>query len=242
MRLRELLSRQPFLVTCSIPTRDVDTAIEKAEQAYELGADLVEFRVDYLSVLSCDEYVRAVNTIVKNFQKPKIITIRELSEGGVREIDHKIKLKILRELQSIDNTFVDIELEFYTKFEHLLKDFRYSGLIISKHYIYDRPSAGDLAYVYDKSRSIPNVDLIKVASVVAGRQDVLLLIDFLLSHQRDEPPYVTVLPMGNVTHIRLAMALLGSKLIFCSLQEATAPGQAPLDICVKLREIAQKVQ
>ncbi|GEM_PF-2831444 len=241
MKLRELLSRQPFLIACSIPTRDVDTAIEKAELAYELGADLVEFRIDYLNVINCEEYVNAVNTIVKNFPRPKIITLREVSEGGVREIDHKIKLKVLKELQNIEGTFVDIELEFYTKFEQYLRDLKYSGLIISKHYIYDRPSARELAYVYDRSRCVPNVDLIKVASVVAGKQDVLLLIDFLLTHQRDEPPYVTVLPMGNVAHIRLAMALLGSKLVFCSLQEATAPGQAPLDVCVKLKEILNRI-
>ncbi|NPA69500.1 MAG: type I 3-dehydroquinate dehydratase [Crenarchaeota archaeon] len=239
MRLIELLSSRDFVIACPIPVRNVEIALDKAERALGEGADLVEFRLDYLTVIESSEYIEIVKKIVSEFTSPKIITIREKSEGGFREIPPLLKIETLNMLQNIDNTYVDIELEFYKKYVNSLKTLSFAGLIISKHYFYERPTERELTITLNEALRVPGVDLVKIASIVTSERD---LLDLLKIISRKERPYIAVFPMSNNKIFRLIPPLLGSKLMFCSLDEGTAPGQIPLEICTKFREFVETLK
>jgi len=242
VRLSELIaSRQSFLIACSIPVRDVARSLEEADRALEQGADLVEFRIDYYAAPRAEDYYMCVEEILKSFSKPKIITVREVSEGGVNEVPSDVKLEILKRLSRLDNTFVDIELDFVSKYREHIALSDYAGVIVSRHYFYDKPSLSDLVYLYSKAKALGNVDVFKVASMVLSSRDLLPLLQFLCEYAADTVPYVAVLPMGNIRRFRVLPLLLFSKLTYCTLSEATAPGQIPLDVCVKLRELIEKI-
>ncbi len=239
MKLRELLNTRKFLIACPIPTKNVDIAIHQAEKAISEGADLVEFRIDYLMITDSSEYVESVIRIIKEFNYPKIITIREKSEGGFREVSPYLKLKILEILERKTNTYVDIELEFYRKYYRNIKTTEYEGLIISKHYFYERPTERELTITINEALKIPEVDIIKIASIVTSDSDI---IELLRIANRRERPYLAIFPMGNVKIYRLIPPLLGSKLMFCPLDEGTAPGQIPLHYCCKFRELVLQIE
>ncbi len=239
MRLIELLSSRDFVIACPIPVRNVEIALDKAEKALGEGADIVEFRLDYLTVVEGPEYIEIVKKIVSEFTSPKIITMREKSEGGFREIPPLIKIETLNMLQNIDNTFVDIELEFYKKYLTSLRSLSFAGLIISKHYFYERPTERELTITLNEALRVPGVDLIKIASIVTSERD---LLDLLRVISRKERPYIAVFPMSNNRIFRLIPPLLGSKLMFCSLDESTAPGQIPLEVCTKFREFVESLK
>ncbi|NPA23373.1 MAG: type I 3-dehydroquinate dehydratase [Crenarchaeota archaeon] len=239
MRLAELLSSRDFVIACPIPVRNVDMALEKAERAVGEGADIVEFRLDYLTTIETDEYLEAVKRIVSEFPGPKIITIREKSEGGFRETPPLLKIETLSMLQNIDDTYVDIELEFYKKYINSLRNLSFSGLIISKHYFYERPTERELTITLNEALRVPGVDLVKIASIVSSEKD---LLDLLKIAPRKERPYIAVFPMSNNRVFRLVPPLLGSKLMFCSLDEGTAPGQIQLGLCNKFREFVEDLK
>ncbi len=240
MKLEELLTSKKFLIACPIPTKNVDLAIEQAEKAIGEGADLVEFRVDYLITLDSSECIDAILRIVKEFNHPKIITMREKAEGGFKEISPLVKLKILNMLERKTSTYVDIELEFYKKYGKNIKTTEYDGLIISKHYFYERPTERELIVTISKASEIPGVDIVKIASIVTNENDLLELLK-VLTLRKDTKPYIAIFPMSNVQIYRLIPPLLGSKLVFCSLVELTAPGQIPLEMCIVFRDLIEKL-
>ncbi len=238
VRLVELLSSRNFVIACPVPVRNVENALEKADKAIKEGADIVEFRLDYLTVTDQTDYFEAVKRIVSEFNKPKIITMREKSEGGFREISPFLKIEMLSMLQNLDNTYVDIELEFYKKYSTSLRSYSFYGLIVSKHYFYERPTERTLTITLNEALRVPGVDLVKIASIVTSERD---LLDLLKITPRKERPYIAVFPMSNSRIFRLIPPLLGSKLMFCSLDEGTAPGQIPLESCNRFRELVENL-
>ena len=241
MRLQDLTSSRSFLIACSIPVRDVEKSLELADKAISQGADLVEFRVDYYTAKKPEDYIDCVLALTRQFTKPKIVTLREVSEGGVNDIPSRVKITALRLLHNLDCTYVDIELDFLLKYRSELELDKYSGVIVSRHYFYEKPSLSSLVQMYNSVREIPNIDIFKVAVLVSSQRDLETLLTFLCNYGENARPYLAVLPMSGARRFRVIPLLLSSKLTYCSITEETAPGQIPLDYCVKLRELLEQI-
>ncbi len=241
MKLRELASSRSFLIACSIPVRDLEKSLDLADKAIASGADMVEFRVDYYPAEKPEDYIECVLTIVRQFSQPKIVTLREVSEGGANEIPPRVKITALKLLRNIDYTYIDIELDFLTKYRSELELDKYSGVIVSRHYFYERPSLSSLIQLYNSVREIPYIDIFKVAVLVSSQRDLETLLSFLCSYGEKARPYLAVLPMSGARRFRVIPLLLSSKLTYCSIAEETAPGQIPLEHCVKLRELLDRI-
>ncbi len=241
MRLRELASRRTFLIACSVPVRSIEESLELGDRALAGGADLVEFRIDYYPAKREEEYVECVLSVIKQFPRPKIITLREVSEGGVNDIPPRAKIAALRLLYGSCCTYVDIELDFLSRYQREIELRRYEGVIVSRHYFYEKPSRGELIHMYNNVRENPNIDIFKVAVLVSSQRDLETLLSFLCEYGENSHPYLAVLPMSGARRFRVITLLLSSKLTYCSIAEETAPGQIPLDHCVRVRELLERI-
>ncbi len=240
MKLRELLKKREFIIAVPIPVRNVETVskVKSVISKYRDVIDIVEFRLDYLEDI---DDVESVTNEILRINHPKIITIREVSEGGFREISHQVKLKVISDLQSMESTYVDLEYNFFNRYS--IDVSKYSGVIISEHYINDKPVLNELLTKLKTLDVNPYIDVYKIAVSVNNLQELKLLIDFTIEAERIKNRiYLAVMPMCNCKLWRIIFPILRSKIMYCSLIETTAKGQLNLNECLAFREFIKNLQ
>ncbi len=240
MRLSEIIDERGFLIVASVPVRDARRCIDMARRALDLGSDVVELRLDYLGASELKEDV--VDHIVGSVEGLKIVTIREVDEGGVNEIPLERKVEILERLSGRDDVFVDVELSFLRRSGLSLRGF--SGVILSHHYISAAPRLHELLSELSEAREI-GADVYKVAFTCRDATDVLSPLSLLVMSSALKRPHLAVLPMGtrcgrgDVSAYRLAFLLMGSRILYCSVEEKTAQGQMDLKRCVEFKRVVE---
>ena len=188
------------LVVASLPVRKEDD-IQRIHDFYD--ADLIEIRLDYLGRLIPIEKL-------ERFKEKIIVTIRDLSEGGVNPIDPKEKAEYLVELNE-KGFLYDVEAKFAKTYKVPT-----TNKIVSVHY-FDRVPLFE--EIYEIIRDFIETSwLIKVA--VIGKPGYKSLLSKILELEK-----VAVMPMGVDPLERIAFSILGSKLIYGHTGEETAKGQ-----------------
>ena len=236
--LTKLLNLKKFLIITPIPVKEnLDYCIEIANQAFKIGCDIVEFRLDYLPKNT--DVVKVVQYLINNFTKPMLLTLRDVNEGGVNKFNDLNKLKIINTIKEIENVFIDLEYNFVQKYQ--LKDFtNISGVVISHHFINEKPRIEQLIQEYEYVKKLKNVSIYKVASIVNDFSDLNILIEFVFKVDHKLP--ITVLPMSENSIYRLIFPLLKSKVMYCPVTESTALGQINLKKCVEFRNLIESIQ
>ncbi|ACP35927.1 3-dehydroquinate dehydratase, putative (AroD) [Sulfolobus islandicus Y.G.57.14] len=194
------------LIVASLP-------IKKIEDLKLIGnfldADLIELRLDYLK----DREVSVISDYFEFLDKYKnklIITLRDKAEGGINELADELKISLLKELY--DKQFLyDVEVSFLQK-----HNVPYDNAIVSIHYFNYLPTSEKVKEIvskfYEKAFSV------KIAVLgLKGYKEVILP---LLEYEN-----VTVIPMSNNPLERIAVGLLGSKLVYSYAIEPLAQGQ-----------------
>ena len=91
---------------------EIHAALSDARRAVELGADMVEWRVDALA--ECEHALRHVRTLVRESPAPCIVTIRSAREGGEWHGNEADRVSFLEALCTADGepapTYIDFEL------------------------------------------------------------------------------------------------------------------------------------
>jgi len=91
---------------------EIHAALSDARRAVELGADMVEWRVDALA--ECEDALRHVRTLVRESPAPCIVTIRSAREGGEWHGNEADRVSFLEALCTADGepapTYIDFEL------------------------------------------------------------------------------------------------------------------------------------
>jgi 3-dehydroquinate dehydratase/shikimate dehydrogenase len=223
----------PTLVCVPIAVTDAHAALADARAARDLGADIVEFRVDaWLEALldqSRDPLGETLG-LVAGSALPCIVTCRPGWEGGEYHGDETERLSLLERLLSHAQgpRYVDVELEAFrrtpTLAERLAAVARPEGrgLIVSVHDFEGRPA--------DLSRRLAAVHLLGLAE--------LLKIAYRARSLRDNLELFEITSGGAIPTVALGMGQFGLAsrvlapkfggfLTFASLREssATAPGQ-----------------
>ncbi|BDC19720.1 type I 3-dehydroquinate dehydratase [Acidianus sp. HS-5] len=192
------------LIVASLPIYKEDDLL-KARKIKE--ADMIELRLDYsLRLITID----SIKSILGDLKDKLILTIRDVSEGGMNKIDDNEKAKYLEEANK-EGFIYDIEASFLDRFSIPFKD-----EIVSVHYFNELPSYEEVERIIEKY--LPTARFVKVA--VMGKGEYKELLSRFLKFDK-----IIVLPMGVDPLERIAFGILGSKLIYTFVEKQTAPGQ-----------------
>ncbi len=203
----------------SIIETGLDEAIEASRKAVGMGADLIEIRFDYFTQLPRD-FSR-----FKEFQIPKIATLRSVTQGGKYTGKDDIKLKFLVRAYNGAFDFIDMEDDFPLLHHRDLDGIR---IIVSSHLFDSSPrmmtvvdrlvangSKGDTPKVVYKTETLTDV----ASLVSAGKLYSLAERKFAL---------IGMGPLGSIT--RVCANRFGASLTYVSLEagKEAAPGQIDL--------------
>lgn len=193
---------------------------DSAKRAKELGADILELRID---LLDSDAHLALQD--IKKTGLPVIITNRMKQEGGAWKGSEDERIRTLISFLPMADA-VDIELCAKDR-DAVVKKARDAGktVIISTHDFQKTPGNDIMKGIISKSFAA-GADIAKLAVMPNSLADVLRLFDVTLQTERE----VCVIAIGETgRHSRVIAPLYGSVMTYGYVEKATAPGQLRVD-------------
>jgi len=181
-------------------------SLEDVKLVPTLDSDLVELRLDYLKRPEDFD-----PSLIEDIKDRVIVTVRDPSEGGVKEVDEDWKASLYKKLHDM-GVLYDVEARFLRK----RKDIPFEGKIVSAHFFDRVPSIKEVEEIFKGFEGA----WIKKLAVTAREGYKELLAHFARKG-------FAIMPIGSDPIERIAFAILGSELIYASLDKGleTAPGQ-----------------
>ncbi|MDR1687730.1 MAG: type I 3-dehydroquinate dehydratase [Clostridiales bacterium] len=211
--------------------------IEKeSREAKKSAADIIEWRADYFSGISSgfNEDTQKALKVINEAGKPVIFTLRLNGEGGAVKIPQNTRHSIMLEAINLSAVnYIDIEFANGADFISPLAQAAHRNnikVIISGHDFTQTPQRDEIVSLlceYGKNFA----DLVKIAVMPQRDSDVFMLLSAALkySEMNGSLPLIAI-SMGELgLSSRIYGGLFGSVLTFAQLNEATAPGQIPVE-------------
>jgi len=204
------------MICAPILEKELESVISSAKKAIELGADILEFRIDALK----NPDAREVQNVIKEINYPLIATNRFKNEGGFFNGSEDDRIEILIKAAKYAD-IIDIELKTGSELrDEVIKASKLT--IISYHDFEKTPSFEELMNVVKLEKEIG--DIAKFAVMPNNNKDTLTVLKVL-----SEAPNTIGIAMGDIgKYTRLIAPIFGSPLAFASFNKESAPGQ--LDI------------
>lgn len=203
-----------------------ETILQQAQKIKQTPADCIEWRCDFYQ--QCHEKDAVLETMKKLREicqkTPLIFTFRTIEEGGERAIDQsEYETLLLQVSQSQYADFIDVEYQRSSNY-FLQQIKQCTGVIVSYHNFHETPSKKVILELLSDMNEMPN-DFVKIALMPDNEEDVEKLLE------------VTKLVKNEMNIIAISMGELGKRsrlskgtcMTFASLDQASAPGQIPLD-------------
>lgn len=189
--------------------------IAEHQRLAELGAELVELRLDYIG-RSVD-----LSRILKDRPTPVVITCRRRADGGRWEKSEVERLMLLRSAIAMGVEYVDLEEDIADKIQ------RYGSTkrIISHHDFEETPT--DIAQICERLAS-KDADIVKIATMANSFDDVVAMLHIMEQAKR---PTIGI-SMGDIgTITRVLGPRYGAPFSYCSYssERRIAPGQLTFD-------------
>jgi len=202
-----------------IPIMEKDSKLleKSALKAIDVGADILELRIDFLK--NPDPYT--MQRLIYDLDYPIIATNRMQNEGGffigseVERTDILIKAAKYAE-------FIDIELQTQSKYRKPVIN-KANSTIISFHDFKKTPPLKDLLKIVDESKKIG--DIAKFAVMPHTLKDTLTVLEVLTNVE--DTIGIAMGDMGRYT--RIIAPVFGSPITYASLDNASAPGQLDVE-------------
>ncbi len=194
--------------------------LESALRAKQLGADILEIRIDLLEV----DPVPLINEI-KELGLPIIITNRSKQDGGSWDGTEEERISKLFSVLPLADA-VDIEL-CAEKRDMVIKKARSFGktVIVSTHDFEKTPEIDVMKAILEESFTV-GADIAKLAVMAKSFEDVLRLLEVTLRSKGD----VCTIAMGvKGRHSRVVAPIYGSVITYGYVGTAVAPGQLRVD-------------
>ncbi len=222
---------------------------ENSRKAAEMGADVLEIRLDLLGIRDSGLAVEITGKIKAENGLPLILTNRSSAEGGKWEGSEKERIEILKELLSsfswegsVDAVdAVDIELSAGEKEKaELISTAKKQGktVIVSFHDFEKTPSFQEMEKIIEEAFRA-GADIAKLAVMPGSLQDILDLLRLTLNAREARRPVCTI-AMGKLgKHTRVIAPLYGSVLSYASVESSAAPGQLQANEVKKMMELLE---
>ncbi|MBC7330898.1 MAG: type I 3-dehydroquinate dehydratase [Synergistetes bacterium] len=233
----KMLGGDKPLICVPLVAKDKEEILRLARDISAHSPDLIELRIDYWDFLEdVSETIEVISILRRELPSlPFILTCRDHKEGGVKEVDLRVKEEIY--IKAIENRLVDlvdIELSMGVHFiERIKRKARENGVfIILSYHDFNRPLSEDEIFAKIFQEVYHGADIAKVGSMPQTYDDVLALLNATLRARKMFPdiPLITV-AMGELgVFTRLVGFAWGSDLTFAMVSEASAPGQVSLPV------------
>lgn len=222
-----------------------ENPFETSMKAAEMGADILEIRLDLLGIRDLETAAEIVRKIKSETGLPVIITNRSRNEGGKWEGKEAERIGLIKDLLSLKDgpDAIDIELSAdRDERDDTVKAAKDHGrtVIISAHDFSKTPAFQEMKAAL-KEAFLAGADIAKLAVMPHSMRDTLSLLEVALD-ARDEGRTVCTIAMGKLgKHTRVIAPFYGSVLTYASVEStiSAAPGQLPVNELKKVTELLE---
>lgn len=205
-------------ICATVMSKRLSGMSRKADEALELGADLVEFRADFLH----EGELKGLGGLIRSYPKISIVTMRDDEEGGRFAGRIGEKLQVLKEASEAGAGYIDLEFK-HVRFSKVLQGG--AKLMLSWHDCERTPPNRHLRKRV--SSMLKSSDLAKVVSKANTVEDSLRVLELYSAFPRGR---LVAFAMGEHGVLsRVLSPLLGSPFVYACLPgEPAAEGQMPV--------------
>lgn len=212
---------------------DSDVSVLRPERLD--SADIIELRVDMFDSVMPEHLFNVFRSAVEKFGKPVIATVRDIKEGGRREIQDR--MAIYRLVISFADA-IDVEVlsgDMLKQAKELCGD--KGRLLIGSYHNFESAPADDFLEEVIASGRKAGADIVKLAVTAREDDDFIRLMLLTLRHRSQG---IITIAMGDKgLPSRVFSPLFGSLIAYGSINKPSAPGQLSaaevMDIFRKLK-------
>lgn len=228
----------------------LEKPLETSRKAAEMGADLLEIRLDLLGIRDLETAAETIREIKSETGLPVILTNRSSMEGGKWEGKEAERIGLLTDflstnLLSLKNgpDAVDIELSAGREArDQVIKAAKTCGkiVIVSFHDFSKTPVFHEMEIIVEEA-FLAGADIAKLAVMPQSRKDVLDLLRITLE-TREAGNAICTIAMGKLgKHTRVIAPFYGSVLTYAAVDSeiSAAPGQYQVDEIKKILEMLE---
>jgi 3-dehydroquinate dehydratase I len=216
-------------ICVSIGPEDAKSIEKEADRAFQLGADYVEIRFDFLN----PDLLPAALNAAKGIRDRTVFTLRAKSEGGMFSGSEENRLHWLYRLVELEPMLIDVELDTLKKNDELA-DFlekKKSPLLVSWHDFEKTPPSDYIADVLSEMRTYSNY--VKIVTTAHNIEDSLRLLELYETAIGLSPIFFAMGDAGVIS--RLLCNIIGNApFTYASLEKNIAPGQLTVQQMKKL--------
>ncbi len=220
-------------ICVSIAEKDTSSIRKQVDKAFELGADYVEIRFDFVMP---EELAAAIESI-EDIKGKAVFTLRSKAEGGKFVGSEEQRLFWLHKLIEKRPMLVDIELETIKGNDDLADfiDQQKTSILVSWHDFVQTPTNDILAEMISDMRVYSNY--VKVVTTAKNVEDSLRLLDI---YENTIGLHPILFAMGDAGVIsRVMCTIIGNApFTYASIEKAIAPGQLTL---TQMRRLYNKI-
>ena len=223
----------------------LENPFETSKKAAEMGADILEIRLDLLGIRDPEIAADTIRKIKFETGLPVILTNRSQIEGGKWEGKEAERIGLIKNLLSRKDgpDAVDIELSAdREERDNAVKEAKIHGksVVISSHDFSKTPSFQEMKAILEEA-FLAGADIAKLAVMPHSMKDVLELLEVTLD-AREADRAVCSIAMGKLgKHTRVIAPFYGSVLTYASVEStvSAAPGQLPVYELKKVMELLE---
>lgn len=223
----------------------LEKPLETSKKAAEMGADVLEIRLDLLGIRDLEIAAETIGKIKSETGLPIIITNRSHIEGGKWEGKETERIGLLIDLLSFKNgpEAVDVELSAdKEERDRIVKAAKIHGktVIVSSHDFSKTPSFEEMKARLEEA-FLAGADVAKLAVMPNSMKNVLDLLKVTLD-AKEAGRAVCTIAMGKPgKHTRVIAPFYGSVLTYASIENtmSAAPGQLPVNEVKKIMELLE---
>lgn len=228
------------LICVSIIEANVEDALKAINKAKELGADLVELRLDYIGQLDDGK----IGDLIDSVDIPKIVTLRSTKDGGFWNGQEKDRINLLQTCLSFGAQYVDVEesMDIGWRYE-ISKVCKNNGaqMIISHHDSKKTPTKQEMIDIC-KNEYAAGASIAKIAVMPKTIEDVANLLS-VIEHFKSSGKQIIGVSMGKLGVMsRIFGPQIGSYLTYAALERGkeSAEGQLTIEEMKTILEILKR--
>ena len=214
--------------------KTIDEILNQAKHICEIGADVVEWRVDWFEEVNNYESVENAAKQLRDIlgETPILFTFRTAKEGGERAIEPDEYVELNEKIAK--SGYVDHVEAFTgdTYVEKVVKTSHECGVkvIASNHDFRKTPPKAELISRMRKMQEL-GADISKIAVMPQSTEDVLTLLSATEEMRRcyADRPVITMSMAGTGVVSRMCGEVFGSALTFGAAGKVSAPGQIDVE-------------
>lgn len=234
------------LVCVPVMESSEDGILKEVKRLAELHTEMIEWRVDAFEKAESPNAIREILQAMKPLVKESLLvyTFRSKNQGGLKELPAEQIYdihQIAAESDVVD--FVDVEYFEARKPQKEIADLQRRGVhVIASHHDFEQTPEREVMRMLLEQIRQSGADVVKLAVMPQSMQDVLDLLEETSYFHENYPdhPLITMSmgPQGCIS--RVAGEFFGSCVTFGAGEQASAPGQLPMEQLQEVLRILHK--